>query len=197
MSGKRPPGRYLVDGEMLTVAEIAQLMDTTVAGVRIRHSRLGGASYQTMVDMYRAGQFGSRKTGIRKPHLIDGRWVSEREIAAELGISPHSLTNWRCANRKPDGTKPTMEETIEHYRLYVASGRKRASWAKRYRVKGKDMTVAEAAAMLGCAETALRSSMSRHGESLAAAVKRHEAWAEKRRKREAEKAILRILGYKE
>lgn len=187
--GKRPPGKYLVDGKMLTVAEIAQLMDTTVTGMRIRHSRLG-VSYQTMVDMYRAGQFGSRKTGIRKPHLIDGRWLSEREIAAELGISKKALANWRITHRKPDGTKPTMEEAIEHYRLYVASGRKRAK-PKVHRVKGRDMTVAEAAKMLGCTEVALRSSMSWNKESLAAAVKRQE----RLKARRAEKEILRILGF--
>lgn len=195
MGGKRPPGKYLVDGKMLTVAEIAVLMDTTVAGVRIRHSRLGGASYQTMVDMYRAGQFGSRSTEIRKPHLIDGRWLSEREIAAELGINPHTLSNWRQHHRKPDGTKPTVEEAIEHYRLYNASGRKRAGWARRHRVKGRDMTVAEAAEMLGCSESALRASMSRNSESLASAVKRHEAWVERNKKKQAEKEIMRILGF--
>ena len=185
------PGRYLVDGEMRTVAEIAQLMDTTITGMRIRHSRLG-VSYQTMVDMYRAGQFGSRKTGIRKPHLIDGRWLSEREIAAELGISPHTLTNWRCANRKPDGTKPTMEEAIEHFKERNACGHVRAK-PKVHRVKGRDMTVAEAAKMLGCTRTALYSSMSWNKESLAATVKRQE----RLKARRAEKEILRILGYKE
>lgn len=183
------PGKYLVDGKMMTVAEIAQLMDTTVTGLRVRHSRLG-VSYQTMVDMYRAGQFGSRKTGIRKPHLIDGRWLSEREIAAELGISKKALANWRITHRKPDGSKPTMEEAIEHFREWNACGHVRSK-PKVHRVKGRDMTVAEAAKMLGCTEVALRSSMSWNKESLAAAVKRQE----RLKARRAEKAIMEILGY--
>ena len=194
MGGKRPPGKYPVDGKMLTVAEIAELMNTTVHGVRVRHSRLGKPSYQTMVDMYRAGQFGSKHTGYRKPHLIDGRWMSVQEVAEELGVNARSITTWRCQRRRPDGTKPTMEEAIEHFKAYNASGRVHVK-PKVHRVKGKDMTVKEAAEMLGCTTVALYSNMSYHQESLDAAVRRHEAWEEKRKQRQAEKEIMKILGY--
>jgi hypothetical protein len=190
MGGKRPPGKYLVDGKMLTVAEIAELMNTTVHGVRVRHSRLGKPSYQTMVDMYRAGQFGSKRTGYRKPHLIDGRWMSVQEVAAELGVNARSITTWRCQRRRPDGTRPTVEEAIEHFKAWKACGHVRSK-PKVHRVKGRDMTVAEAAKMLGCTETALRSSMSWNKESLAATVKRQE----RLKARRAEKEILRILGF--
>lgn len=194
MSGKRPPGRYPVDGKMLTVAEIAGLLETTVTGVRMRKSHLGGVSYQTMVDMYRAGQFGSRKTGLRKPCLIGGRWMSEGELAAELGVNPRALANWRCSHRRPDGTRPSMEEAVEHFRIWKASGHVRR-WPKLHRVRGRNMSVKEAAAMLGVSQASLYMNMHKHRESLEAAVKRHEAWEAKRKARQAEKAIMEILGF--
>lgn len=196
MKGKRPPGKYQVDGKMMTVAEIAELMDTTVQGVWVRRSKLGKPSYQTLVNMYREGQFGSKKTGYRKPHLVEGRWMSVREIAAELDIAPHTLTNWRCQRRRPDGTMPTMEEAIQHFRDFNARGRVHAK-PRVHLVHGVEMTVQEAAAMLGVSTESIYVNMSAHHESLEAAVERHEAWVARSKKRKAEREILKILGYEE
>lgn len=183
MGGKRQPGRYPVDGKMLTVAEIAEMIGSTKYGVHMRMSRLGLKRYQTLVDMYRANAFGNAKDKCYR-YMVDGRWMTTGEIAEMLGLNRHTLVNFRCR------TRCTMHEAIEHYR------EKGKNWrvpAKLHRVNGEFMTVGQASKRYGISTNYLYHTMEQRGVTLQAAVKRHEAW----KARQAEREILEILGYGE
>ena len=53
--GKKPE-LHQVDGRNMTVNEIAEMLGISRLSLQKRRSNLGGASYQTIVNMYRANQ---------------------------------------------------------------------------------------------------------------------------------------------
>ncbi len=182
-------GRYPVDGQMLTVDEIAALIGSTPHGVRIRRSRMGGVSYQAMVDMYRAGAFGNMKDKNWR-YLIEGRWMTTDEIARMLGINKHTLSCWRSMHRGPDGKPPSMDAAIDHFRDRAREGYVRCK-PKAYRINGQMMTVADVARRYGVKPGTIYAQMSGSGISLAEVVRRREA----RKQERAEREIMKILGY--
>lgn len=182
----RQPARHLIDGRQMTVDEIGEMLGVTRRWLIQRRSQMGGVGYQVIVNMFREGRLLTNHD--RWPrHLVHGRWMTVRQVAEELDCKPHSIDNWRSANRDRDGRKPTLEAAWDHF-----MGAPKRGCGKKpevHRVAGRQMTVRQAAERYGTTVNALHQAMSKHCCSLDAAVKRLEA----RRARKAEKAILDIL----
>lgn len=122
---------------------------------------------------------------------VYGEWLTLGELAARLGVSYEALRLYHSRHRDRDGRPPDLEAVCEHYRAVQAGT---IPWTpgrapKRHRVKGRLVTIAEAAEALGVARHVLDCHMSRHRCGLAAAVK----GIETRRARRTEREILRIL----
>ena len=188
--GARKRARFPVDGQMLTTDEIAALMGVSVAALARRKSINGGCSYQLLVDMQRRNEFGGYHD--RKPrYFIDGEWLTVVQCAERAGVAATTITNWRSLHRDADGGRPSMAEAVEHYRRLKSGAEKRAvRVGRKYMVRGKWMTVDEAAAKYGAAASTLRSYMKKHHCTLETAVRRYE----ERKKRQAVKAIMDVLN---
>ena len=187
-----PNGRkavlHMIDGQPMTTVQIAQMLGTSKHALEIRRSNLGGCSYQVIVNLYRENQWAP---GDKKPrHNIHGRWLTTAQIAEECGVSTHRMCAWRYSMTR-HGQRPTMEQAYDHYMRYKRGEAIRypGSVARRHRVQGHLMTVAEAAQKYHTSENALRSTMTKRSCALDTAVRRLEA----RRKKKAERAIMDIL----
>lgn len=133
----KAPKRHLVDGREMTVAEIAGMLGITKKALQVRRSRLGGASYQTIVNMYRENAIGS--DGCYR-YMVNGRWMTTGQIADILGVKAHTISSWRYQ------TKGSMADAIAWFRQLQTGERKRYPGRggcppKKYRVRGRDYTV--------------------------------------------------------
>lgn len=188
----RKPELHRVDGQEMTVNEIAAMLGISRISLLKRRSNLGGASYQTIVNMYRANQFGSYRD--RSPrYMVDGRWMSRKEICEELGIARITLANWFQRNKGH-----SLNEAIDHYRKVKSGEIKHGSGPGRppvrYRVGRKDWSVPDVARHFGvCAQSVRRVLDARGGDM--AAVLQHYREREEKKKRKAERAIMDILGF--
>lgn len=176
--GGRPLARFLIDGRMMTVQEIADMLGITKSTLKSHHynKQIG---YPTLVWMYRTGQMGK---GHSIKHSIHGEWLTFNEAAARVGYSAQHLRRYVHDNGC------TLEEAVDHFRgraKYAGRG----SEPKRYRVKGRLMTLYQAADAYGIRAKALYSYMWRHKCSLDKTVRHYEAIQVK----QAEQDILRIL----
>lgn len=189
----RRPELHKVDGQEMTVKEIAEMLGISSNALHCRRVRLGPVSYQTLVNMYRSNQFGIAGDKACR-YLIEGRWMTRTEIARMLGVQPQSLSNWREVN------KATMIEAVEHFREYVQGGRKRnplgtgGKPAQVYTVGRRKYTVPGVAKQFGVHPMTVRGMLKSRGGDMGKVLAFYQAKARKRQKR-AEKEIMRILGY--
>lgn len=180
----------MIDGQEMTVAEIADMLGITPRALTVRKTKCNGASYQSIVNMYRQNLFCTKHDKFVR-HYVEGRWVTIQDMARELGIARNTLVNWRTNHRLPDGSLPTLAEAVEHYRKYKTGELKRHTGyaPKAHRVNGKKMTVKSAAEKYGTTENALRKCMWRYKTDLNGAIQH----LEERRRRRAAQAIMDIL----
>lgn len=188
----KPPELHQVDGREMTVNEIAEMLGISRLSLQKRRSNLGGASYQTIVNMYRGNQFGTYHD--RSPrYMVDGRWMSRKEICAELGIARMTLTNWFQRNKGH-----SLNEAIDYYRKVKSGEIKHGSGPGRtpvrYRVGRKDWSVPDVARHFGVHEQSVRKVLDARGGDMAA-VLQHYREREEKKKRKAERAIMDILGF--
>lgn len=184
--GVKNPRHYPVDGKMMTIDEMSAMLGVPRNKLICRRSAMGGISYQLIVDGYRSGLFMTQHDRWIR-HCVHGRWITVKQVAEELNCNPHSIENWRSANKRKDGSKPTLEEAYEHFK--GAPKRGLGKQPKKHTVNGKMMTVREAADKYGTTENALRATMSKFKCTLNAAVKH----LEERRKRRALQEIMQVL----
>lgn len=184
----RKPDRHLIDGREMTVAEIADLLGITKRALVLRRHQMGGAavSYQLIVNMYRDNRFETKRDrGAR--HLVGGEWITVKEAARRVDVQPITLTRYMRSNGV------TLAEAVGHYRKYQTG--ELARWSGRtprtYYVNGKLLTIKQAAEKYHTTENSLRMYIVKHKCSLQTAVRQ----LEERRKRQAEKDILKILGF--
>lgn len=181
----------MVDGRELTAVEIAQMLGITLNALRMRRSRLGGISYQAIVNMYRANQLGSFHDRAAR-YLIEGEWLTQTQIAERLGVKSHSISTWRCDNRA------SMMEAVEHFRRWNAGGRKRNPRGGRpvqvYRVGNREYTVPGVARTYGMSQVSVRDMLRSRGGDMGKVLAFYQAKVRRRQAR-AEQQILRILGY--
>lgn len=189
----KKPALHQVDGREMTVAEIADMLGITQSALESRRSRLGRPSYQVVVNMYRGNQFGN--THDRSPrHMVEGQWMTRTQIAQMLGITPHTLANWLYTHPKQD-----MRAAISYYRQRQTGELKRGHGTdgrppRLYRVGKRAVTVKTVTERFGVNRSSVNAWLKRHGGDMAAAL-RHYTEREARRKRKAEKEIMRILGF--
>lgn len=185
MCGKKQ--LHPIDGQLMTVDEIAGILGVTAKALQVRRSRMGLVSYQLIVDMYREGRICSVHDKWPR-YLVDGEWLTIRDIAEEGGVNPHSVHGWMFLHKDA-----TMSEVRAHFREWAASGGRYrgGSRPREHRVYGRTTTVAREAKRLGVPKDRLYQRMSRHGCSLQAAVRSEDRW----QRRKAHIRIMRILGY--
>lgn len=187
----RKPELHKVDGQMMTVAEIAGMLGITKNALHCRRNRLGGISYQAIVNMYRDNQFASGHD--RAPrYRIEGEWLTQTQIAERLGVKPHTISTWRSDNRA------SMMEAVEHFRRWNEGGRKRNPRGGRpaqvYVVGNREYTVPGVARKYGMNPMSVRGMLRRRGGDMGKVLACYQAKARNRQAR-AEQQILRILGY--
>lgn len=189
----RKPGRHMVDGREMTAVEIADMLGITKNALRCRRSRMGGISYQTIVNMYRANQLGSFHDRAAR-YLIEGEWLTQAQIAERLGVKSHSISNWRCDNRA------SMMEAVEHFRRWNAGGRKRNPRGGRpaqvYRVGNREYTVHSVARTYSMNPVSVYDMLKSRGGDMGKVLAFYQAKVRRRQAR-AEQQILRILGHLE
>ena len=122
--------------------------------------------------------------------------MTVEEAARRLGVKRGTVEVWRSAHRRQDGRRALLEEAWDHYAAVKAGLRdgRRGMKPARHWVRGKKMTVKEAAEALGVKEGTLRAYLRYHGCSLDAACRFYRKRRENREKREAVKEILRIIN---
>ncbi len=191
--GGRKPVRHMIDGREMTVAEIADMLGITQGALESRRSKLGRPSYQVIVNMYRENQFGNAHD--RSPrHMVDGQWMSRKQIAQMLGVTPHTLANWLYTHPKQD-----MRAAISYYRQRQTDELKRGHGTdgrppRLYKVGKRMISVPQVMRMFGVCHSAVHYVLKKRGGDMAATI-RHYREREARRKRKAEKEIMRILGF--
>ena len=186
--GRRKPTLHMIDGAPMTVDEIADLLGITKRALVLRRHRYGGksVSYQLIVNMYRDNRFETKHDrGAR--HLVGGEWITVKEAARRVGVQPVTLTRYMKAHGV------TLAEAMDHYRKYQTG--ELARWPgkapRTYYVNGKLLTIRQAAEKYHTTENNLRTYIFKHKCSLQTAVRQ----LEERRKKQAERDILNILGF--
>lgn len=188
---KKQPERHLIDGREMTVQEIADMLGVTKMALQGRRSRLGRPTYQTIVNMYRENQFGSDRDRSAR-YMVDGKWLTRKQIAGMLGISPNTLTNWLCDNKSK-----SIADAVAWFRMYQTGERKRhhgQGGAKPilYRVGRKTYSVPQVARMFGVSHTSVSFVLKHRNGDMAATIQ-HYKERENRKRQKAEKDILAIL----
>ena len=184
MAGK--PKKHLVDGEWMSVEEAAEMLGLRPQQIYCQMSAKQ-CGLQAVVRMYREGYILGQGRSAR--YMVDGRWMTIKDVAQMLGVTRSAIRKWRFKRKRPDGSLPSLAETVAAYR----SGEVRhyGKQPKQHRVAGKLMTMREAAEMVGVNYSAMQLYTYTHRCSVAKAVKYYEA----KKKQRAEREILRILGY--
>lgn len=188
--GGKKPELHAVDGREMTVQEIADMLGITKNALYERRSKLGRPSYQAVVNMYRENQFGNTRDRSAR-HLVDGRWMSRRQIAGMLGISIKTLSQWLYVNRGK-----SMTDAVAHYRQYQTGERKRhhGQGGRKpvlYRVGRQEYSVPQVARMFGVSHTSVSFVLKRRDGDMAATLRHYR----EREARRAEKKIMEILGF--
>ena len=189
----RQPDRHLIDGREMTVQEIADMLGVTKLALQMRRSRLGRPSYQTVVNMYRENCFGNYHNRSAR-YMVDGKWMTRKQIAGMLEISPNTLANWLYQNKGK-----SIADAVTWFRQYQTGERKRyhgqgGRKPKLYRVGSKAYSVSQVARMFGVANSSVTFVLKRRNGDMAATI-RHYKDRETRRAQKAEKAIMSILGF--
>lgn len=187
----RKPDRHLIDGREMTVVEIAEMLGISKAALLCRRTRLGGISYQAIVNMYRENQFGSDHD--RAPrYRIEGEWLTRAQIAERLGVKSHSISAWRYDNRA------SMMEAVEHFRRWNEGGRKRnprgGRPARVYRVGNREYTVPGVARKYGMNPMSVRNMLRSRGGDMGKVLAFYQAKVRRRQAR-AEQEILTYWGF--
>lgn len=178
--------KHLVDGEWMSVAEAAARLGLRPQQLYNQMSNKQ-CGLQAVVNMVRDGLILGQGRAAR--YMVDGRWMTIRDAAGMLGVTPMAIHMWLFKRKRPDGSLPPLAEAVAAYRR--GEVRNRGKLPKQHRVGGKLMTMREAADMLGVSYAAMQLYVYKHRCSVARAVKYYEA----KKKRRAEREILRILGY--
>ena len=179
-----------IDGRMMTVDEIAGMLGVTKCAL-YRRKHVTGCSYQAIVNMYRDNRLAAPDDKYPR-YMVDGKWITVRDISQMLGVREKSINQWRQMHRDVAGNMPQMKDAVEHFRNYKRFGRKKRT-GKAHRVKGRTMTVAEAAVKCGVTDGAIYMYMRKHQCSLETYIRN----LEKRRVSRAVKEIMSIIGQKE
>lgn len=171
----------------MTVEQAAEMLGVTRQQI-YNQMKNHSCGLQVVVNMVRDNLV--LNNGYSAPrHMIDGKWMTKRQIAEMLGITVCSLQSWIYNHRQTDGSPETMAHAVEAFRAHEV--KRGGSLPVQHKVGYKAMTVAEAAEKLGVSRNAIAIHMYRKKASLAATIR----YYERRKLKQAEKDILSILGF--
>jgi len=145
------------------------------------------------VNMYRENCFGHYHDRSAR-YMVDGKWMTRKQIAGMLGISPSTLSNWLCDNKDK-----SIADAVAWFRMYQTGERKRhhgqgGRKPKLYRVGDKTYSMSQVARMFGVANSSVTFVLKHRNGDMAATIQ-HYRDRENRRARKAEKDIMSILGF--
>ena len=177
MAGKARP--WLVDGHWTTVIETAAAMDLKPQQLYSLMSDKQ-CGLQAAVNMIRENQ-ALNGQGRAARYMVDGRWLTIRQAAETLDVNRNAIYVWMHRH------KAGLAEAVAAYR----EGRVKCGGRppERHRVGRRRLTRAEAAMESGVTLAAFNLYTWKHKCSVAAAMRHYE----KRKLKQAEKAILAIL----
>ena len=179
--------KHLVDGRWVTAADVAREFNVPRQKLydQMFHKQV---SMQVVVNMIREGLILGDQ-GRSERWMVDGEWTTVKQAAEMLGVNRKCLWNYRAnpRNRHPDGSKPTLQEIVDHFR--DPNRRRGGRKARLHKVGNRMMTTAEAAERLGVSQAAVWIYMAKHKATLAQMIRHYE----RKKKEKAEKAILAIL----
>ena len=199
MRGGRAKQLHLVDGQMMTIDDVAAMLGASRRALYNRRSKLGRCSLQLIVDMYRRNEIGGDKA---PRYLIEGRWMTQTEIAEMLRVSPHTLSTWRSTHRGAP-----MEDAVAYYRKYLTGEMRRGQnngGGRKFKVhwvNGKAWTVKDVMNRYGVGRTSVYKRLYALGYDMARVVEYYEEKTARRRERERKKMekaardIMKIIGY--
>ena len=178
--------RIWIEGKQMTLKEIAEMIGVTREQLYRYHTN-HQASYGAIVRWWRDGlvRFGPKRGMRPAVHMVDGRWMTDQEIAKMVRVNVQSIRNY-CSTHQC-----LRAEAAQYYKEINAGIRKRYPGAKplKHKVYGKWMTEYEAAEKYRTKCGTLRAYRYKHGCSLDTAVRGLEA----RRQRRAERDLMEIL----
>ena len=128
-------------------------------------------------------------------HMVDGKWVTVRQLAELLGTRPTNLRSWSYRHCDKNGRPASMQAAADAFRAGLHRG---GCQPVLHRVNGRAVTVAQVAAKYGMRAASVRTRMSLKRCSLAECARYYERKRkrrEDRKRQEAARNILRILGY--
>lgn len=152
---------YPVDGEMLTLEQVAERLGVKKGTVSVERTGLK-MDMETFVHYKEARAKGERSNcmkGIRRAHYpVDGRTVTLDDVAAEFGVAAHTIESDRSRLHM------TMEQYV-HYRREKMDGRHapRPNRGKQQPVDGEMMNSRQAAIRLGVDPATFHQRMKRRG----------------------------------
>ena len=177
----KPMGKYLVDGQWMTIQEVADMLGVKRQAVydQMWQKKCGP---QVVANLYRANLI-LHDQGRAARFMVDGRWVTRRQICEELGITVDALREYARRNGL------SVQQTVDAYR----EGRVKygGSPKHRYRVGRKYMTREEVARKHGVSICAIINQIKRKGWTLAQV----DRYYEEKHTRKAEAEIMAALGF--
>lgn len=133
----------------------------------------------------------------RRPirYAVHDRLMTERDVAEELGVSREAIGHYRRTHPNPDGTPMSLQDAYDLYRENRARGNRRisgkAGHAKgvTYLLDGRQVTVRQAAELLGLRPVSVYGALRRCNGDLEEARRRSAAYRDTR----ALRKIMKIL----
>ena len=109
-------------------------------------------------------------------HLVHGEWMTVQEAADRLGVAYKTIDNWRSIHRHEDGSRALLVDywdwTMRWRRGEIP--RRPGKHVRTYWVRGKQLTMKQAARKAGVSYKALHCYIRAHGCSVNAAVRYYE-----------------------
>ena len=136
----------------------------------------------------------SRKGPRPLMYAVHGELMTVQQVAQMAGVTPTAVRFYRLSHPNPDGTPCSYEQALDAYLEARAAGKKRTGdrfGPKPYTFtcKGVEMSIRQAAEMLGVSYTTVYKSVVKHQDDLEAAIRDIEAREEKR----AARRIVEII----
>ncbi len=130
--------------------------------------------------------------GKKALHMVHGEWMTIQEAARRLGLSESTLYSWRWKHRTQGGKPGLLVDAWDFYdarRRGLNPPAHRGRTPKKYRYRGKRLTIKQVAAVMGIYMSSIYLCKARHGCTVQEAIDR----MDQNQTRRAERALVRIL----
>lgn len=109
-------------------------------------------------------------------HMVHGEWMTVYEAAERLGVSFTAIENWRSKHRRADGSRALLVEYWDWAMRWRRGEipRRPGKQARIYWVKGRQLTLKQAAQRAGVSYKVFHQYVARHRCSVNTAVRHYE-----------------------